>query len=684
MSANKNDPKDAVKMTSGLDSQTQADLDALMRKYDRESNTRVWEGWQRWAVGAIMVIFSLYCIGMTLFYSGLPETRLAAFLAMIVFIGFLTYPVKKGHVKVNSMPWYDIILMLVGASCFLYFAFNALPIIKLATRIQTHHVIIGAIGILVLIELCRRCVGVPILCVLGALLIYTFYNQLSYNPSLYQALKNIVYKLFYTTNGVIGTPVNVCYTYIVLFIIFGAFLERTGIANFFIALANRLAGWSAGGPAKVAVISSALCGMVSGSSVGNTVTTGSVTIPMMKKTGYHPDFAGAVEAAASTGGQIMPPIMGAAAFLMAEYMGVTYGQVTLWAILPAVLYFGGIFISVHLEAKKLGLKGIPRSELPRFKYLIRNVYLLLPLVFLIWMVTANIRSLQFSAAIAILISIAVSLVGTIRDASAEVKETKTGSVAGITAKKTGRMILDSLEAGGKGSITVAVACSMAGMIAGCITVTGLASKLISGVVALSSKIPNPTLSLLLALFLTMLCCIVLGMGVPTTANYCIMASTCAPILITLGIPKIAAHFFVFYFGIVADITPPVALAAYAGSAIAKSDPMKTGINATKLAIAAFIVPYMFAMNPSMLLMDQGVLAAVQVIITSCLGIFSIAAALEGYIVAHAPWWQRILLAAGGLCLIDPKLTTDLVGVAAIVVIIVLQIVLRKPSKSAAA
>ena len=284
----------------------------------------------------------------------------------------------------------------------------------------------------------------------------------------------------------------------------------------------------------------------------------------------------------------------------------------------------------------------------------------------------------------ILISIAVSLVGTIRDAAAEAKETKTGSAAGIAVKKTGLMILEALEAGGKGSITVAVACSMAGMIAGCITVTGLASKLISGVVALSSKIPNPTLSLLLALFLTMLCCIVLGMGVPTTANYCIMASTCAPILITLGIPKIAAHFFVFYFGIVADITPPVALAAYAGSAIAKSDPMKTGINATKLAIAAFIVPYMFAMNPSMLLMDQGVLAAVQVIITSCLGIFGIAAALEGYVVTRAPWWQRILLAAGGLCLIDPKLMTDLVGIAAIVIVIVLQIVFRKRSASAAA
>ena len=659
MSANKNDPKDAVKMTSGLDSQTQADLDALMRKYDRESNTRVWEGWQRWAVGAIMVIFSLYCIGMTLFYSGLPETRLAAFLAMIVFIGFLTYPVKKGHVKVNSMPWYDIILMLVGASCFLYFAFNALPIIKLATRIQTHHVIIGAIGILVLIELCRRCVGVPILCVLGALLIYTFYNQLSYNPSLYQALKNIVYKLFYTTNGVIGTPVNVCYTYIVLFIIFGAFLERTGIANFFIALANRLAGWSAGGPAKVAVISSALCGMVSGSSVGNTVTTGSVTIPMMKKTGYHPDFAGAVEAAASTGGQIMPPIMGAAAFLMAEYMDLPYATVAVKAILPAVLYFTGIFISVHLEAKKLGLKGLSKDEMPKWSFLLRKIYLLAPLVLLVWLVSSGAKTMQFSAAVSILAAIIVGFLN---------KDER------LTLKK----IFEALEAGAKGAITVGVACAIAGMIAGCITVTGLASILINAIVQLAGS------ATFIGLILTMVCCIVLGMGVPTTANYCIMASTCAPILITLGIPKIAAHFFVFYFGIVADITPPVALAAYAGSAIAKSDPMKTGINATKLAIAAFIVPYMFAMNPSMLLMDQGVLAAVQVIISSCLGIFGIAAALEGYVVTRAPWWQRILLAAGGLCLIDPRLMTDLVGIAAIVIVVVLQIVFRKRSAAAAA
>ena len=659
MSTTKKDPNDAVKMTSGLDDQMQADLDEVMRKYDRESNTRVWEGWQRWVVGILMVAFSLYCIGMTLFFSGLPETRLAAFLAMIVFIGFLTYPVKKGHVKVNFMPWYDIVLMLVGTACFLYFAFNALPIIKLATRIQTHHVIIGAIGILVLIELCRRCVGVPILCVLGALLVYTFYNQLSYNPSLYQALKNVVYKLFYTTNGVIGTPINVCYTYIVLFIIFGAFLDRTGIANFFIAFANRLAGWSAGGPAKVAVISSALCGMVSGSSVGNTVTTGSVTIPMMKKTGYHPDFAGAVEAAASTGGQIMPPIMGAAAFLMAEYMDLPYATVAVKAILPAVLYFTGIFIAVHLEAKKLGLKGLSKDEMPKWADLGKKIYLLAPLVLLVWLVSSGAKTMQFSAAVSILAAVIVGFLN---------KDER------LTFKK----IFEALEAGAKGAITVAVACAIAGMIAGCITVTGLASILINTIVQLAGS------ATFIGLILTMVCCIVLGMGVPTTANYCIMASTCAPILIKMGFPLVAAHFFVFYFGIVADITPPVALAAYAGSAIAKGNPMKTGINATKLAIAAFIVPYIFAYSPAMLFVNvTSVWEVIQIVLSALLGIFGVAAGLEGFVLRKMNWLYRIVCLVGGLGLMIPGAISDLVGLVLIGGVFVIQYLQNKKEREIA-
>ena len=630
-----------------------------------------------------MALFSVYCIWSTLFSTAALEIRLTAFLGLIVIMGYLTYPASKHHVKPNSLPWYDIVLMVLGAAAFFYYCATYSSLVKVLTsaaKMTPFYIAVGVVGVLCLAELCRRCVGLPILVVVGALLVYTFASMMSAGQTFLQVLGRVIYTLFYGTSGVLATPVQVCAKFIAVFIIFGAFLERTGISNFFIDLANSIAGWASGGPAKVAVISSALCGMVSGSSVGNTVTTGSVTIPMMKKTGYKPEFAGAVEAAASTGGQIMPPIMGAAAFLMAEYMGVTYGKVTLYAILPAVLYFSGIFIAVHLEAKKLGLKGIPRAELTPFRKLARDLYLLLPLIILVWMVTANVRSLQFSAAIAILVAIAVSLIGTVRDSVAAHKGAP-GAAAGDAAKRTGSMILSALEAGGKGSITVAVACSMAGIIAGCITVTGLASKLISGVVAISRAIPNPTLSMLIALFLTMLCCIVLGMGVPTTANYCIMASTCAPILITLGVPKVAAHFFVFYFGIVADITPPVALAAYAGSAIAKSNPMKTGVNATKLAIAAFIVPYMFAMNPSMLLMDQGVLAAIQVIITSFLGIFGVSSALEGYIVARAPWWQRILLAAGGLSLIDPTWQTDLIGLAVIAVVVVIQIATRKNGRN---
>ena len=665
------------KATAAAEMPTADDMDAVMRKYDRESATRVWEGKPQVVIRVVMALFSVYCIWSTLFSTAALEIRLTAFLGLIVIMGYLTYPASKHHVKPNSLPWYDIVLMVLGAAAFFYYCATYSSLVKVLTsaaKMTPFYIAVGVVGVLCLAELCRRCVGLPILVVVGALLVYTFASMMSAGQTFLQVLGRVIYTLFYGTSGVLATPVQVCAKFIAVFIIFGAFLERTGISNFFIDLANSIAGWASGGPAKVAVISSALCGMVSGSSVGNTVTTGSVTIPMMKKTGYKPEFAGAVEAAASTGGQIMPPIMGAAAFLMAEYMGVTYGKVTLYAILPAVLYFSGIFIAVHLEAKKLGLKGIPRAELTPFRKLARDLYLLLPLIILVWMVTANVRSLQFSAAIAILVAIAVSLIGTVRDSVAAHKGAP-GAAAGDAAKRTGSMILSALEAGGKGSITVAVACSMAGIIAGCITVTGLASKLITAVVTISHGIVP------IALFLTMICCIVLGMGVPTTANYCIMASTCAPILITLGVPKVAAHFFVFYFGIVADITPPVALAAYAGSAIAKSNPMKTGVNATKLAIAAFIVPYMFAMNPSMLLMDQGVLAAIQVIITSFLGIFGVSSALEGYIVARAPWWQRILLAAGGLSLIDPTWQTDLIGLAVIAVVVVIQIATRKNGRN---
>ena len=622
---------------------TAADVEQVMKKYDRESNTRVWEGVPKEVVRWIMVAFSLYSIYVTLFSTALPEFRLSVFLATILIMGYLNFPLRKGTVRVNHMPWYDILIMVLGSGAFFYYAFNAERIIKLSLRAAKDPFLlaIGVVGILALIELCRRSVGLPILCVVGALLVYTFTRV---QPRI------AIYNLFYTTSGVMNTPINVCAKYIVVFIIFGAFLERTGIAQFFIDLANSIAGASAGGPAKVAVISSALCGMVSGSSVGNTVTTGSVTIPMMKKTGSKAEFAGAVEAAASTGGQIMPPIMGAAAFLMAEYMGISYATVAVTAILPAVLYFTGIYIAVHLEARKLGLKGIPRDQLPKLRVLIKKIYLLAPLVVLVVLVSTNMKTMQFSAAVAILVAILVGLIN---------KDDR------ITPVK----IIDALEAGGKGTITVAVACAMAGIVAGCITVTGLASKLITAIVSVSGG------HTMIALVLTMLCCIVLGMGVPTTANYCIMAATCAPILMNpqIGVPAMAAHFFVFYFGIVADITPPVALAAYAGSAIAKAPPMKTAFNATKLAIAAFIVPYIFAMNPAMLLVNvENPFQVVQIVLSSLVGLFGVAAALSGYLYRPINPLFRLALVAGGLSMMIPGTLTDVIGLAVVVAVVLLQ------------
>ena len=659
------------------------DLDAVMRKYDRESATRIWEGTPKLIVRIIMAVFAVFCIVMTLFSRAMPEIRLTVFMGCIIIIGFLTYPAKKGSVHVNSLPWYDIALMVIGAGCFFYFAINAMTLVRLSTRIEPVHVVIGVVGVLVLMELCRRCVGVPILCVAGVLIIYAFANQLSYAgavnaATLYDALKTIIYKLFYTTSGVIGTPISVCYTYIVLFIIFGAFLERTGIANFFISFANRIAGWSSGGPAKVAVISSALCGMVSGSSVGNTVTTGSFTIPMMKKTGYKPEFAGAVEAAASTGGQIMPPIMGAAAFLMAEYMKIPYAQVAVKAILPAILYFTGIFIAVHLEAKKLGLKGISRDQLPKWKTLARDCYLIIPLILLVWLVSSGSKTMSHSAAYSILAAIAVGFVNFFLQSKRGDEDNApqtTGKALGTAGKRSFFSAVDSLEAGARGAITVAVACGMAGIIAGCITVTGLASILINAIVQLAGNVT------IIGLVLTMLCCIVLGMGVPTTANYCIMASTCAPILIQLNFPVVAAHFFVFYFGIVADITPPVALAAYAGSAIAKSDPMKTGINATKLAIAAFIVPYIFAYSPALLFENiSGWWEVAQICVSALLGIFGIAAALNGHLYKKVPWYFRLLLVVGGLGMMIPGTWTDVVGLVLVAVVVAVQYLSAKRAK----
>lgn len=626
------------------------DIDAIMAEYDRESNTRHYTGVPRTVVRYILVAFSIFIFYMNLISVWPEQIRRASFVGFIVFMAFTLYPAKKKAAKkINYVPWYDIVLGIFGAACYFYYVANFAELAMKATRITDLDMIIGVIGILITAEVCRRVVGIPILVVAGAFIAYAFYAQYS--------LKRIVYTLFYTLDGVIGTPIGVCSTFIVLFIILGSFLEKTNIGTFFIDIANSIAGRATGGPAKVAVISSALEGMYSGSSVANTVGSGSVTIPVMKKSGYDKDFAAAVEAAASTGGQIMPPIMGAAAFLMAEMTELPYATIAVAAIFPAILYFTGIFLMVHFEAKKTGLKGLPKESIPNFfRLFFTRGYLFLPIVVLITTMSIGYTASR-AACLAILAAIIVSMFR--RD-----------------TRLTPTAFVEALEGGAKNTIGVAAACSIAGIIVGIVSLTGIGLKLADGLLYLSGGID------ILALFLTMIACIILGMGVPTTANYVIMATITAPIILKLipETPVLAAHFFVFYFGIVADITPPVALAAYAGSAISGGNPIRTGIIATRLAITAFIIPYMFVLNPSMLLIDASPLQVVQFIATSLIGMFAIAGGLEGFMKRKLPIWQRILAVCGGLMMIDPKLLTDIIGIVIIGFIVFLQYVVKNPAK----
>ena len=617
------------------------DIQEVMSEYDRESNTKIFTGIPALIVRGVLIAFTLYVFATTLFITLPEQVRRSLFLGWIILVVFIMYPVRKKSPKTpNRLPWYDIALAGVGCASYFYFAFNFDAIVNRAIAISTLDITVAIIGIAILVEACRRVVGLPILFVAGGFVIYAFANGYS--------LRRVVHQLFYTTDGIIGTPLGVCATFIVLFIILGAFLEKTGIGTFFVDLANSVAGFATGGPAKVAVIASALEGMYSGSSVANTVGSGSVTIPVMKKTGYKPEFAAAVEAAASTGGQIMPPIMGAAAFLMAEMTNTPYIVIAVSAILPALLYFLGIFMMIHFEAKKVGLKGLPREAIPNFfKLLVKKGYLFLPIIVLVWLMGTGFTP-SYSACFAILAAFVVSLFR---------KDTRLSPKA----------FSEAMAAGAQNTIGVAIACATAGIIVGTVTLTGLGQHLIGALLSVAQS------SQLLALVLTMIACIILGMGVPTTANYVIMATICAPILIKMGFPLLAAHMFVFYFGIVADITPPVALAAYAGAAIANANPMKTGLIATRLAVTAFIVPYIFIFSPEMLFINTDVLTVIRICITSVVGIVAVASALEGYLKCKMSWPERIAALGAGLMLIHPELITDIVGVALVAALYLFQI-----------
>ncbi len=614
------------------------DIDKVLEKFDPESRFLKLSGFWIPVAKIIAVFFSLFQLytgSLGVFEAQIQRpTHLMFALALV----FLLYPFKPRKGITTPHP-VDLALAGLSVSVALYSIINYEIIVESAGLYSRPDFAMAVFGIALTLEATRRIVGLPIVIIASLFMAYAYLG--AYFPGFLAhrgfEIKRIATQMWFTTEGIMGLPLGVSANFIFLFILFGAFLTSTGIMDFFMDISYAVAGWASGGPAKIGVISSALEGTVSGSSVANTVGSGSFTIPMMKRLGYKPEFAGAVEAAASTGGQIMPPVMGAAAFLMAEFMNVPYVEVAKAAVIPALLYFVGVFVVVHFEAKKCGLKGISRDQLPKIgRVLKERFYLVLPLVGIIYFLVEG--STPMRAALSGLVLCVI--VGMLR------KETR------LNLKK----LLDTLESGARSALGVALACATAGIIVGVVTLTGLGLKMGDGLLALAGGLMLPTL------IFTMVTSLILGMGAPTTANYVITSTVAAPALIKLGTPLMAAHMFVFYFGIVADITPPVCLAAMAGAAIAKADPMKTGVQATKLAIAAFIVPYIFVFSPGLLMINTTFLGVVQMLITSVTGMIGVGVAVEGWYWTRMTWWERIIALVAGLMLIDPGTVTDVAGI----------------------
>ena len=647
---------------------TAEEIDDYMSKYDSESRYRRYKDWKKYLIIAISVIFCLFQLYSILSGRITAQVVRATHLAFVMLLAYLLFPMKKDMPK-DKLPWYDVILAIIGAASWSYITINFDSLVRRAGIYTSTDIIIGIIGILLVFEACRRIVGLPILIISIVFIIYALFG--AYAPGFLNhrgySLQRLVSHLFYNTEGIMGTPIGASATFIFLFIFFGALLDKTGIGQFFIDICNAIAGGFDGGPAKVAVLTSAMFGTVSGSSVSNTVGTGSFTIPMMKSLGYRPEFAGAVEASASTGGQLMPPIMGAAAFLMAESLGIPYMQVAKAAIIPAILYFTGIFIMVHLEAKKTGLKGLSRDSLPKIgELLMKKGYLVIPLLTIIYFFVLG-KTAIYAGLMGIIAAAIVAIVNSIVDI--------------IMKRKVSFGLNDLIDVfvnAARNIISVAIACAMAGIIIGVITLTGLGLKIGAGLISISGGIP------LLLLFLTMISSIILGMGVPTTANYLITSTIAASAIIGLGYEPLAAHMFVFYFGIIADVTPPVALAAMAGAAIAKSDPLKTGIEATKLSIGAFIIPYMFIFNPDILMINTTISDIIPILITSLIGMFGVSAGLEGYVFRKCKPYERILFIIAGLLSIYPEFYTDIIGIGIIAILVIVQIITKRKNQAAAA
>ena len=622
--------------------------DQVRKKYDKESDTMQYTGVMARIVSAIAITFSVFQLYTAIF--GILDAQLqrAVHLGFALALAYLLYPARKSWSR-NRVHPVDVILAILGAAAPAYICIMYRELAMRAGMVTTVDMLVGVVGLLLVIEATRRVVGIPMVVVVLVFLTYAFAGP--YMPGVLAhrgvSVEQLVGHLYFTTEGIFGIPLGVSSTFIFLFILFGAYLESTGLGKFFIDIANAIAGWASGGPAKVAVLSSALMGTVSGSSVANVAGTGSFTIPMMKKLGYRKEFAGAVEAASSTGGQLMPPVMGAAAFLMAEFVGVPSIDIVAAAVIPAILYFAGLWLGVHLEAKRNNLKGVPRDQLPKAWDIFRERgHLAIPLVVIVYLLVTGYTPMR-----AALVAIVLSIV-----ASALRKSTRMKPIE----------IIRGLENGARNVLGVVIACAAAGIIIGVVTKTGVGLKLASGLLALSGGLLLPTM------FFTMITSLILGMGVPTTANYVITSTIAAPALLQMGVPVLAAHMFVFYFGIIADVTPPVALAAYAASGISGGKPLMTGVNASKLAIAAFIIPYIFVLSPVLLMIDATAFGLVFSTVTAIMGMVGVSSAMIGYLSDNCTPLERIILFFAGLMMIVPGVETDIPGMIVFIAVLLLQ------------
>lgn len=656
-----------------------------------KKSQKITEGLERYRslTGSWRVIIALIAISLSLFHlytSGfgllLALKQRAFHLMLIIPLAFLLYPFNiKGKSKRPEII--DIILSLAGVAVTLYIILNLEALALRAGRANNLDLIMGAILIGLVLEGTRRSIGIALPVVAVTFLIYSFFGPYMPGPLAHRgfSITRMISHLYLTTEGIFGIPIGVSATFVFMFVLLGSFLERSGVSDYLLKLAFATLGHRIGGPAKAAVVGSGLMGMVSGSSIANTVTTGSITIPIMKKVGFRDHVAGGVEVAASTNGQFLPPIMGAAAFIMVEFTGIPYIDIVKAAFIPGVLSYIAIFSIVHIEALKTGIKGIPRQELPPFwSTLITGSYYLLPILVLLYFLIIKRVTPLSSAYWAIITAILISIVNKIinvkaiwsqKGNNAEKRTESTGKKGPrITIVTAGKEficdMLSALEWGARNMVGIAMACACAGIIIGVVNLTGLGLRMTSLIVTLANNQLLPTL--IFAMFAS----IILGFGLPTTATYIVMATLTAPAVARMGVPLIAAHLFVFYYGIVADDTPPVSLAAYAAAGIARSDPVKTGVTGFKFDLSAFILPFIFVYSPTLLMVNATLPAIVRSSLTAIVGMYALSASIQNFFLVKTSLWERISLFAIAILLITPDPLQDLIGFAGFIFIYINQ------------